>query len=61
MEKEFINVNKNVHKRLMKGHGIHLVKQPCLLLDKCYKTTVGNKISTIRKTYEHRIWWEKII
>jgi len=28
-------------------HGSRLVNQPRLIIDKCWKTTVGNKISTV--------------
>jgi len=35
----------------LKDHDGHLVNQRCLLLfDKCWTTTVGDQISTLRKT-----------
>jgi len=48
------------HTGLVKDLGGHLVNQPCLsLFEKCWKTTVGYQISTIRKTNKHRTWWRK--
>ena len=39
------------HIGLVKDHGGHLVDQPRLsLVEKCWKTTFGDKISTLRKT-----------
>jgi len=48
------------HVGLVKDHGGHLVNQPCLLvLEKCWKTTLGNEITTVRKTNKYRTWWRK--
>jgi len=34
--------------------------QPCLsLFEKCWKTTVGDQVSIIRKTNKHRTWRRK--
>jgi len=48
------------HIGLVKHHGGHLVNQTCLsLFEKCWKTTVDDEISTVRKTNKHTAWWRK--
>jgi len=55
LAKELINIYKQrlslCHIGLVKEQGGHIFNQPCLLVfDKCLKTTVENKLSTVRKT-----------
>jgi len=47
------------HIGLVKDHDGHLVNQPRLSLKSVEKTTVGDQISTVRKTNEHRTRWRK--
>ena len=50
------------HIGLVRVHGGHLVNQPSWsLFEKCWKTTVENQISTIRKTNKHKPRWRKCI
>jgi len=48
------------HIGLVMDHDGHLVNQSCCsVFEKCWKTTLENQISTIRKTNKHRTWWRK--
>jgi len=45
---------------MVKDHDGHFVNQPhSSLFEKCWKTTVGDQRSKVRKTNKHRTWWSK--